>query len=333
MRVAIRSYLLRREGASRHGAAAVVVALTLLAWLPAAVQAAAPPMSRPEIIARAESALGTAYTWGRESWSPDAGGGSGPDCSGFVLKCWEVPNTLLYQEEDGVNATIYPRYTTYSFYNNLGPWRPVSDRASLLPGDALVYNDGSAGHVVLYAEGDGWNYPIVYEAPYTGATVRRASRYLSSVYQPRRRDGLTDSSILLDNPTAVSVGGTDVAGNWTRSTSNPGYYGHNYQVRAATTATAWARWTPRLPASGYYNVYVRYTDGWNRASNARITVATPTSWATRYLDQRSGGGSWHKLGRYYLAGGYSPSKGSVTIYATGANGYVVADAVLFAPTN
>jgi hypothetical protein len=104
-------------------------------------------------------------------------------------------------------------------------------------------------------------------------------------------------------------------------------------VRAATTATAWARWTPRLPATGYYNVYIRWTDGWNRASNAQVTVRTPTAQATRYLNQRTGGGSWYKLGRYYLAGGYSPSKGSLTVYATGANGYVVADAVLFAPTN
>lgn len=316
-----------------HAIATLLAVFALLAWMPPSARAAVPPMSRPEIIARAESAIGAAYTWGRESWTPDGGGGAGPDCSGFVLKCWEVPRTLLYQEEDGVNSTIYPRYTTYSFFNNLGPFHPLPDRASLLPGDALVYNDGTSGHVVLYAEGDGWNYPIVYEAPYTGATVRRASRYLSSAYQPRRRDGLTDPSILLDNPTAVSVGGTDVAGNWTRSTSNPGFYGQDYQVRAATSATAWARWTPRLPASGYYNVYVRWTAGGNRASNARITVATPTSWSTRYLDQRSGGGAWYKLGRYYLAGGYSPSKSSVTVYATGANGYVVADAVLFAPTN
>lgn len=309
-----------------------LTALALLACLQSPARAAAPPMSRPEIIARAESAIGSAYTWGRESWSPGAAGGSGPDCSGFVLKCWEVPRTLLYQEEDGVNATISPRYTTYSFFNNLGPWSSLPDRASLLPGDALVYNDGSSGHVVLYAEGDAWNYPIVYEAPYTGANVRRASRYLSSIFEPRRRNALTDSSILLDNPTAVSVGGTDVAGNWTRSTSNPGYYGHDYQVNAATTSTAWARWTPRLPATGYYNVYVRWTDGWNRASNARFTVSTPAAQATRYLDQRAGGGAWYKLGRYYLGGGYSPSKGSVTVYATGANGYVVADAVLFAPT-
>lgn len=321
---------LRRRALAPAGHAALLLLLALSAW-PAQAQAAAPPIGRHEIIARAESAIGSAYTWGRESWVPDARG-TGPDCSGFVLKCWEVPRTLLYQEEDGVNATISPRYTTYSFLNGPGPWTALAGRSSLLPGDALVYNDGSSGHIVLYAEGDAWNYPIVYEAPYTGATVRRASRYLGNAYQPRRRTGLTDNSILLDNPSAHTIGGSDVSGTWTRSTSVTGYYGHDYQVRAATTASAWARWTPRLPTTGYYNVYMRWTSGTDRASSARVSVSTATGIVTSYVNQRTGSGSWHNIGRYYFGAGYSPSRGSVTLSATGANGYVVADSVLFALT-
>jgi cell wall-associated NlpC family hydrolase len=312
--------------------ASVVAALALAASSAADhAKAAAPPMSRHEIIARAESAVGSAYTWGRESWTPNTAG-PGPDCSGLVLKCWEVPRTLLYQEEDGVNGSISPRYTVSYFVKNLGPWTSLANRSQLLAGDTLAYVSGSSGHIVIYAEGDAWNYPIVYEAPYTGANVRRASRYLSSAYQPRRRNGLTDASILLDNPTAQTTGGKDTGGNWTRSTNCPGFYGHNYQVQRGTSSSAWARWTPRIPASGYYNVYVRWASASDRASNARMSVVNPTSTATRYLDQRSGGGAWYKLGRYYFNAGYSPSKGSVILYATGANGYVVADAVLFAPT-
>ena len=87
-------------------------------------QAAIPSMTRAEIIARAETGIGATYSWGRESWTPNQGGGSGPDCSGFTLKCWEVPRTLLYQEEDGENTTISPRYTSYEFFNCLGPWYP-----------------------------------------------------------------------------------------------------------------------------------------------------------------------------------------------------------------
>lgn len=310
------------------GLAASVVALALPSR---AAAATIPVMTRAEIISRAESAVGTAYTWGGESWNPDTMAGAGPDCSGLVLKCWEVPRTMLYQEEDGVNATISPRYTTAEFYSCSGPWYALSSRSQLLPGDIMVKHANGSGHVVIYAEGDAWGYPVVYEAPYTGATVRRASRYLSSEYQPRRRCSLTDGGIILDNPTAKSTGGSDVGGNWTRSTSNPGYYGTDYQVRAGTSATAWARWTPRLPESSYYDVYTRWTDGWNRASNVKVTINTAWGQQVKYVDQRTNGGSWYYLGRYYMKAGYYPGSGSVAVHATGANGYVVADAALFIP--
>ncbi|NLE74145.1 MAG: hypothetical protein GX604_05925 [Actinobacteria bacterium] len=311
-------------------ATAVISAACSLLVSPTPVAAApAPTMTRAEIIARAESAVGTAYTWGRESWNPDTMAGAGPDCSGLILKCWEVPRMMLYQEEDGVNSSISPRYTTGEFLYNSGPWFSLSSRSQLLSGDIMVRHVNGAGHVVLYAEGDAWGYPIVYEAPCTGSNVRRASRYLNSEYQPRRRSYLTEAGLLLDNPTAKSTGGDDVGGNWTRSTSNPGYYGQNYQVRAATTATAWARWTPRIPAAGYYNVYIRWTDGWNRATNTKVTINTAWGQNVKYVNQRVNGGIWYHLGRYYMNAGYYPGSGSVAVHATGANGYVVADAAKF----
>ncbi len=311
--------------------ALAMVGLPLTPVVPAA-QAAIPSLTRAEIIARAESGIGTSYTWGRESWTPNLGGGLGPDCSGFALKCWEVPKTLLYQEEDGENAGIYPRYTSYEFFNCLGPWTALSNRSQLKEGDALVKNDGNSGHVVIYAGGDAWNSPIIYEAPGTGLTVRRVSRYLGSEYKPIRRSSVVDSGIILDNPTAKSTGGDDIGGSWTRSTSTSGYYGDNYQVHAATTATAYARWTPRFPSAGYYNVYLRWTSGTNRASAIQVNVNTPSGQYKRWINQRINGGIWVLLGRYPFAAGYSTGTGSISVFATGADGYVVADAVMFVPT-
>jgi len=305
---------------------------TLSPAVPAA-QAAIPTMTRSEIVARAESALGLMYKWGRESWVPNLGTGVGTDCSGLTLKCWEVPRTMLYQEEDGENATIYPRYTSHEFYSCSGPWSALSSRSLLKEGDILACSDGSSGHVVIYASGDAWNSPIVYEAPGFGQAIRRASRYLGSEYLPRRRSSVLETSeIILDNPTAKSIGGSDISGNWTRSTSNPGYYGDNYQTRAATSATAWARWTPRFPTTGYYNVYMRWTSGTNRASGAKVTVNSRLGQYTRSVNQRINGGTWYLLGRYPFNAGYATGNGSITIWATGANGYVVADAVKFVRT-
>ncbi len=321
----------RRNG--RHVLGCLLLGTVLsMACAPAASAASIPTLTRAEIISRAESALGTAYTWGGESWVPDTASGAGPDCSGLILKCWEVPRQLLYQEEDGVNADIDPRYTTGEFKYNSGPWFSLASRSSLAAGDIMVKHLDGAGHVVLYAEGDAWGYPIVYEAPYTGATVRRASKYLSEEYQPRRRESLSSSGILLDNPTAKSTGGNAVGGNWSPSTSVAGYHGLDYQVHAASTTTAWARWTPRLPATSYYNVYLRWTAWPNRATNAKVTINTAWGQQVKYVNQQINGGTWYYLGRYYMKAGYATGAGSVAVHATGANGYVVADAAWFVPT-
>lgn len=314
------------------GGLSVALAALALAYGPAVsdAQAVIPTVTRSEIVARAETALGLTYTWGKESWVPNAGVGAGTDCSGLVLKCWEVPRTMLYQEEDGLNASIYPRYTSYDFYHCTGPWTALSSRSLLKEGDALAYHNGASGHVVVYAGGDPWNYPIIYEAPGRGAALRRASVYMSDSYLPRRRASLLETpAIVLDNPTAKSVGGSDIAGNWTRSTSNPGYFGDDYQTQAATSATAYARWTPRIATSGYYQVYLRWTAGTNRASMARVHVNYATGQKIIYVDQRYNGGTWHSLGRYYFNAGYATGAGSVTLWATGADGYVIADAVMF----
>ena len=307
-------------------------ALSIMATVGPTAQAAAgiPPMTRSEIVARAESALGQMYTWGKESWVPDVRSGRGTDCSGLVLKCWEVPRTMLYQEEDSDGTVITPRYTSYEFYKCLGPWTALRARSYLKPGDILAYSDGDSGHVVIYAEGDNWNSPIVYEAPGTGQVIRRASRYLSSSYLPRRRNSLVEgSTIILDNPTAKSVGGTDLAGNWTRSTSVSGFYGSDFQVTASTSASTYARWTPRFTTAGSYTVYLRWTSATNRASAARVSICTPSGIQTRTVNQRLSGGTWVSLGSFSFAAGYSPGAGSVILYAGGANGYVVADAVKF----
>lgn len=296
-----------------------------------AAQAAIPTMTRAEIIARAETGIGTLYTWGRESWIPNFGSGPGPDCSGYVLKCWEAPRTLLYQEEDGENTSISPRYTSYEFYNCLGPWTALSSRSLLTEGDALATNDGDSGHVVIYAGGDAWNSPIVYEAPGTGRAIRRASRYLSSSYKPLRRNSISDGGIILDNPTAKTVGGGDLAGNWARSTATSGYYGSDYQTCVYATSTAWARWTPRLPSTGSYEVYMRWTSATNRASAVQVNINTANGQFKRYINQQINGGRWVSLGQYGFNAGYSTGSGSITLVATGATGYVVADAVKFVP--
>ena len=185
--------------------------------------------------------------------------------------------------------------------------------------------------MTIYAGGDAWNSPVIYEAPGTGLRIRRISRYLGSEYIPIRRESLSDYDLMLDNPTAKSVGGSGVAGNWTRSTNVAGYYGDDYQVHAATTDTAWARWTPRFPSTGSYEVYLRWTAATDRASSIPVTINTPSGQYKRWINQRINGSRWYSMGVYSFKAGYAPATGGVTMYATGADGYVIADSVMFVP--
>ena len=205
------------------------------------------------------------------------------------------------------------------------------DRSLLREGDVLVKNNGTSGHVVIYAGGDAWNSPIIYEAPGTGLTVRRVSRYLGSEYQPRRRNSLVRAGSFSTTRRPRASAGNDLSGNWTRSTSISGYYGDNYQVQAATTATAGPagrrgsllRLLQCLPALDQ-----RHQPGVGRAGERQHTRRAVQALRQPAPQRRD----LVLAGPLLLRAGYSTGTGSVTIWATGANGYVVADAVKFSPT-
>jgi hypothetical protein len=64
-----------------------------------------------------------------------------------------------------------------------------------------------------------------------------------------------------------------------------------------------------------------------------VYIYTPAGRSAQYLNQRVNGGTWYYLGRFSFGAGYSVGTGSVSLQATGANGYVVADAVKFVPVD
>ena len=88
-----------------------------------------------------------------------------------------------------------------------------------------------------------------------------------------------------------------------------GYYGDDYQVHAATTGTAWARWTPRLPSTGYYQIYMRWTAASDRSTGTTVTINTPSGSYKRYINQTINGSRWNSLGTYYFKSGYATGTG------------------------
>ncbi|MGZ3460509.1 MAG: SH3 domain-containing protein [Archangium sp.] len=126
--------------------------------------------SRDESLARSEGVVGFSYWWGHGAWNPGAAAGScsgscpscthsgsyGGDCSGFVAKAWVVPST-----NSNVAADSHP-YSTVNFNVDSSQWYTV-DRGTVLKADAMVYNDGSGGHIFIYESGDGWGSMYAYE--------------------------------------------------------------------------------------------------------------------------------------------------------------------------
>ena len=154
-----------------------------LQCLPSVAGAACPTITRDKIIAIAKSGVGCRYVWGGTCWNPANKKWKGADCSGYVTVAWQIPAAQS-------TTTCKPHYyTTVSYKNSSTHWSSIS-RSSLIKGDALVYNTGSSGHIVLYNSGDKWGNAQAYEAKGTAYGIVYGTRYVSSSYVARRRHRL-----------------------------------------------------------------------------------------------------------------------------------------------
>lgn len=158
------------------------------------------------VFTRAVAGVGFAYWWGHGAWLPEGptastqsacygscpscshGGTYGADCSGYVAKAWQVPSSNSTLSRDA-----HP-YSSGDFLNSTGggQWSQVS-RSSARHGDALVYNNGSAGHIFLVDSGDPWGWVSAYEAPGCasgGGRIHHTTRTATSAYHAIRRAGL-----------------------------------------------------------------------------------------------------------------------------------------------
>lgn len=168
---------------------AAVIAL-LFAWSCAqcAIACTCPVWSDANALNLAHSGVGSPYKWGGACWSTADRTWGGADCSGYVVKAWQVPRLSSIKEQ-------YHPYGTWHLFNNTTHWYAIG-RASAWPSDLAGYPDpdgsGSAtGHVVMYAHGDPYGLSCVYEAPGSGLRIRRCWKDLSaSRWRFRRRHNM-----------------------------------------------------------------------------------------------------------------------------------------------
>jgi hypothetical protein len=124
--------------------------------------------------------------------------------------------------------------------------------------------------------------------------------------------------IIMDDDKAIYVG------TWPLISNNSCAYESDYRYNDAGTGSEMATWIPDIPESGNYDVYVRWINNPNRASNAPYTVFYDGGSETVYKDCRVNGCQWNLLGTYPFAAGTS---GYIQL-TDNADGYVNADAIM-----
>jgi sugar lactone lactonase YvrE len=124
------------------------------------------------------------------------------------------------------------------------------------------------------------------------------------------------------------------AGSWTNSTSPcynasfPTYFYGTNSVHDGNTGKGEKTftYTPTIPATGAYDVYIRWVASGNRTTATPVTIVHANGTNTVSVNQRIDGGAWRLLGTFNFNAG---TAGSLTIKNEETSGIVVADAALF----
>jgi polysaccharide biosynthesis protein PslG len=176
--------------------------------------------------------------------------------------------------------------------------------------DTAVTVPEAAGSGLLYAM-LGTSQSLSWGSSGPTITLTQSPQYL--------RLGATD--IIQDNTDA----GVTVNGSWSASTGTPGYQGSDYLHDGNTgKGTKSVVFTPTVPETGTYEVFLRWTSHSNRANAVPVTITHAGGSTNLQVDQTNNGAAWVSAGSYAFNAGTS---GSVTISNTGTSGYVVADAI------
>lgn len=196
----------------------------------------------------------------------------------------------------------------------------------------------SPGHG-WYWNGTAWvtqrsnSYNIVEDILNGEVVLQYLTEYLwnagARVYTCRERD-LNKNMVIVDNGGA----GYSEIGNWTEETIASSYNGTQKKTSTVIESpTAKAIFTPNIPVSDYYCLYVWYrTSGSGTTTTDAHFTVNHTGGSTVWIqNENQDGQTWKYIGRYYFEKGSNTDKGSVIISneSATADNFVIADAVRF----
>jgi endoglucanase len=228
----------------------------------------------------------------------------------------------------GTKSILFvPNVRSPDFYEVSAWWRSYSNRASNTPIDVISASGVSPFEVdqtvnggqwvpldtLPFAGGQGGGVQISNDGT-DGFVIADAIRLRKSIA----------TTIIMDNADA----GVTYTGTWSSpSSATTGYVGTGYIHDSGNgKGTKTALFTPNIPVSGKYEVFVRWTSDDNRSPRVPVQVNYNGGSFTDHVDQTYGGGLWYSLGIHPFVQGTS---GSVKITNADTSGIVVVDAVRF----
>jgi hypothetical protein len=245
---------------------------------------------------------------------------------GFIERTGDVDVYVFTTSGGSLTFSVVPEFSGLAGHANLDARATLYDPSgnvladsnpvgSLYPSIALSLPAGTY-HLAVAGTGEG----IVPGTGYTGyGSLGR--------YEIKGSGALTSpvSTVIVD---AEDASGVAISGAWNRSTYFSGYNGNGYlaDVGAGERSGKWVQFTPSLPVSTAYDVYLRWTAAPDRADNVPVDVVHAGGTTTLMVNQRVAHGTWVFLGTY----GFNAGAGSrVTVRNDGANGVVIVDAAKF----
>ena len=152
-----------------------------------------------------------------------------------------------------------------------------------------------------------------------------ADRLAGGTPQPTPTPPPAPTSIIVDNLTANFASSS----TWWTSASQTDRYATDYKVRETAQTGDAAEWRATIATAGNYEVFVWYSQGTNRASEAPYFVHHQGGSTKKLVDQRANGGRWVSLGTFAFASG-SATRVALSCWTTSGS-YVIADAVKLEP--
>ncbi len=218
----------------------------------------------------------------------------------------------------GVTVVTGNKQVTLKWQLNTDPAAEASEYRiyrSTTQGDANPTLIGSVSNALTFTDGTVENGGLYYYTIVAANSVGQSPRSL-------------EVGALISGEVGAIVDDVDASctftGAWTTSTFVAGSYGGSYHVGVVGDGKH-ATYKPTLPATGRYEVFMRWPAGTDRATNAPVDVFSSDTnlLSTVTVNQRNNNNAWVSLGIFDFSAGTS---GGVTLRNDGADGTVIADA-------